>query len=146
MGTQLTLPKKGAEPLPQFSAHVRCGQTAGWIKTALGTEVGLGPGHTCARWGTSSPPRKGGKAALPNFSPISIAAKRLDASRCHLVSWYGGRPQPRRLYVRWGPGLLPAKGRSLLIFGPRLLWLNGWMDQYGTWHGGGPWSRPHCSR
>ena len=25
------LPKKGAEP-PKFSAHVDCGQTAGWIK------------------------------------------------------------------------------------------------------------------
>ena len=24
---------------------VYCGQTAGWIKIALGTEVGLGPGH-----------------------------------------------------------------------------------------------------
>ena len=29
---------------PQFSAHVRCGQTAGWIKMPLGTEVGLVPG------------------------------------------------------------------------------------------------------
>jgi len=38
------LPKKGAEPL-QFSAHVYCGKTAGWIKMALGMEVGLGPGH-----------------------------------------------------------------------------------------------------
>jgi len=27
---------------PQFSAHVYCGQTAAWIKTPLGTEVGLG--------------------------------------------------------------------------------------------------------
>jgi len=31
--------------IPQFSAHVHCGQTAGYIKTALGMEVGLGPGH-----------------------------------------------------------------------------------------------------
>ena len=45
MGTQVSLPKKGAEPPPQFSAHVYCGQTAGWIKVALGMEVGLGPGH-----------------------------------------------------------------------------------------------------
>jgi len=29
----------------QFSAHVCFGQTAGWIKIPLGTEVGLGPGH-----------------------------------------------------------------------------------------------------
>ena len=26
------------------------------------------------------------------------------------------------------------------IFGPFLLWTNGWMHQDGTWHGGGPWS------
>ena len=31
--------------LGQFSANVCCGQTAGWIKTPLGTEVDLGPGH-----------------------------------------------------------------------------------------------------
>jgi len=45
MGSQPSLPKKGAEPPPQFSAHVYCGQTAGWIKVALGMEVGLDPGH-----------------------------------------------------------------------------------------------------
>ena len=38
------LSKKGAEPPSQFSAHVYCGQTAGWIKMPLGMEVGLGPG------------------------------------------------------------------------------------------------------
>jgi len=26
--------------------------------------------------------------------------------------WYGGRPQPRRLCLRWGPSPLPQKGRS----------------------------------
>ena len=31
-------------PPAQFLAHVYCGQTAGWIKMALGTEVNLGPG------------------------------------------------------------------------------------------------------
>jgi len=33
-------PRKGAQQ-PQFSAHVYCGQTAGWIRIPLGTEVGL---------------------------------------------------------------------------------------------------------
>ena len=37
------LPKKGAEPPPQFLAHVHCGQMAGWIQMTLGVEVGLGP-------------------------------------------------------------------------------------------------------
>jgi len=40
MGTQLPSPLKGHNL--QFSAHVRYGQTAGWIKMPLGTEVGLG--------------------------------------------------------------------------------------------------------
>jgi len=43
---------------PQFSAYVCCGQTTGWIKMPLGTEVGLGPGDI-VRWGTQLPPKKG---------------------------------------------------------------------------------------
>jgi len=39
-GDPVPLPKKGAEA-PKFSAHVYCGQTAGWIKMILGTEVRL---------------------------------------------------------------------------------------------------------
>jgi len=42
-GYPAPLPKKGRSP--QFSAHVYCGQTAGWMKTPLGTEVDLGQGH-----------------------------------------------------------------------------------------------------
>jgi len=34
--------KKGTAPA-QFSAHVYCGRTAGWMKTPHGTEVDLGP-------------------------------------------------------------------------------------------------------
>ena len=83
-GDPAPLPKKGAEPPLQFSAHVHCGQTAGWTKVALGTEVG----QHCARWGPNSPPEKWGCSPLPDFQPISIVAKRLDASRCHLVWRY----------------------------------------------------------
>jgi len=80
MGTQSLL-KKGADPLPQFSAHIYCGQTAGWIKMALGMEVGLAPGHILL---DAAPlPQKGGRA--PNFRPIFIVVKRLDASRCHFI-------------------------------------------------------------
>jgi len=42
-GNLLTFPEKGAQP--PFSAHVCCGQTAGWIKMPLGTKIGLDPGH-----------------------------------------------------------------------------------------------------
>ena len=45
MGTQLLPHGKGHSSPPQFSAYVYCGQTAGCMKTLLGTEVDLGPGH-----------------------------------------------------------------------------------------------------
>jgi len=83
-GDAAPLPKKGRSTPPQFSAHVHRGQTAGWIKTALGTEVGLGPGHIVLD-GDPAPLHKRGQSHLPNFRPISIVAKRLDISRCHLV-------------------------------------------------------------
>jgi len=43
---------------PQFSANVRCGQTAGWIKMPLGTEVNLGSGDIVLD-GVAVPPRRG---------------------------------------------------------------------------------------
>ena len=49
-------PRKGAEH-PHFSAHVYCGQTAGWIRIPLGTEVSLGPGDIVLH-GDPAPPRK----------------------------------------------------------------------------------------
>ena len=58
----LLLPKKGANP--QFSAHVYCGQTAGWIKMVLGTGVDLSPGDFVLD-GDLAPPKKG---AEPQFS------------------------------------------------------------------------------
>jgi len=69
---------------PQFSAHICCDQLAGWIKTTLGTEVGRGPGHIVLD-GDPAPLPKRRRSPLPNFRPISVEAKRLDASRCHLI-------------------------------------------------------------
>ena len=65
---------------PKFSAHVHCGQTAGWMKLVLGIEVGLSPGGFV-----------------------------LD-----------GEPAPSQK----GEGGAPS-----LIFGPFLLWQNGWMHK-----------------
>jgi len=47
-GDPVPPPKKGFE-IPQFLAHVYCGQTAGWIKMPLGMKVGLSPGDF-VRW------------------------------------------------------------------------------------------------
>jgi len=43
-------------PSPNFSAHVRCGQTAGWTKMLLGMEVGLGPGDFVLDGDPAAPP------------------------------------------------------------------------------------------
>jgi len=70
-------PLKGHSP--QFSAHVRCGQTAGWTKMPLGMEVGLGSGDFVLELDgdpARSPPEKG--HSLPNFWPMTIVVKRLD--------------------------------------------------------------------
>jgi len=56
-------PRKKAQP-PQFSASVCCGQTAGWIKMPLGTEVNLGQA-------TQLPPRKG-HSSPPLFGPCLL--------------------------------------------------------------------------
>ena len=66
------LQKGGGERSPQYSAHVRCGQTAGWIKMSVGMQVEQRKRH-CVRWGHSSPPQERGRA--PNFRPISDMAK-----------------------------------------------------------------------
>ena len=67
---------------PYFSAHAYYGQTAGWIRIPLGTEVCLGPDDV--RWGPSSIPTEMGTAALTLFdrlwcsnSPIAAAAEHL---------------------------------------------------------------------
>ena len=125
MGTQMSLPKKGAEPPRQFSAHVYCGQTAGWIKMALDTEVGLGPGHIVLYGDPAPLPQKGKEP--PNFRPIFIVAKRLDKSRWHLA-WRWALDQAT--LCQMGPQLPSSKkGAYLPIFGPFLLSPIGWMHQ-----------------
>jgi len=101
------------------------------------------PWPHCIRWGPSSSSPKGHS---PQFWPISVAAKWLHGSRCHSAR---SLPRPRRLGVRWGPWSWlpsPKRGRSPQIFGPCLLWPNGWMDQDGTWDGGRPQPRRLCVR
>jgi len=87
-----------SRPRNEFSAYVYCGQTAGWIKTALGTEVGLGPGHIVLDGDPAPLPKR--VQIIPIFGPFILSPNgwmHQDAT------WYGGRLQPRRLCVRWGP-------------------------------------------
>ena len=72
METQLPSPKGQS---PQFSAHAYCGQTVGWIRITVGTEVGLGPDVIVLDGNPApSPPRKGTQQH-PTFWPMSVVAK-----------------------------------------------------------------------
>jgi len=54
-------PKRGAPP--KFSAHVYCGQTAGWMKLVLGMEVGLNPGDFVLDGDPVPSPKRGGASS-----------------------------------------------------------------------------------
>jgi len=83
MGTQLP-PEKGHIHPTQFLAHVCCSQTAGWMKTPLGMEVDLAPGHIvldqvpALRERGTAAPRLFGPCLMWPPSPISAAAELLS--------------------------------------------------------------------
>ena len=65
--------RRGAQqPFSHFTAHVYCGQTAGWIRIPLDTDVGLGLGDIVL-YGDPAPPAKGAQHS-PSFWPMSIVA------------------------------------------------------------------------
>ena len=91
----------------QFLTCICCGQVAGWIKMPLGMEVGLGPGD-CVRWGPShTPPKKGQSPTI--FGPRLLWSNGWTDQD---ATWYGGRPRPRQLCVRWGPISPPLMGTA----------------------------------
>ena len=101
----LPLPKKWAQPPPQFSAHVYCGQTAGWIKMALGTKV---CSAHCVAWDPSPSPKG---TQLPIFGPCLLwpngRPSQLLLSTCSVITGF----QLLLLYNNWhytGPETLKA--------------------------------------
>ena len=74
MWTQLPPEKRHTNPYP-ILAHVYSGQMAGWMKTPLGTEVDLGPGHIVLD-GVPAPAR--GAQQPPLFGPSLLCHGRLS--------------------------------------------------------------------
>ena len=73
----------------------------------LGREVGLGPGHIVLDGDPAPPPQRG---TAPYFRSMSVVAKRLDGSSCHLIgrqtSAQATQSQmgtPKGHIVLWGP-------------------------------------------
>jgi len=68
--------------------------------------------------GTQLHSQKGGRAPSPGGPIFGLFLLWPNGWMHQDAIWYGGRPQPRRLCVRWGLSPLPKKGRSPPIFGP----------------------------
>jgi len=99
----------------------------------LGMEVGLGPGHIVLD-GDPAPP------SLKGYRP------QLSANvRCGQMA--GWTKMSFGMEIGLGDPALPGKkAHPQPIFGPCLLWLNGWMDQGATWYRGKPRPRQRCVR
>ena len=102
-----------------------CGQTVGWIKMQLGTEVGLGPSHIVLD-DDPTPPSKGHSPSTQFLAHICcgqmagwikmLLGREVGLGQSDIV--LDGVPAPP-----------PKKGQSHPLFGPCLLSLNGWMYQ-----------------
>jgi len=108
----------------------------------LGVQVGLGPGHTVLLLDRDPAPLSPVGQNPPIFGPYLLWPNGcMDQD----ATWYGGRPQPRRLCVTRDRSS-PLKGAHPPIFGSCLLSRNGWMDEDATWYGNRPQPRQHCIR
>jgi len=87
---------------------------AGWIEMQLGMEVGLSPGDFVLDGDPALPSPKMEAGPPPQFS-AHFYCGQMAAIRCvhQDATWYGGRPQPRGLCVRWEPS--PLNFRPVFI-------------------------------
>jgi len=92
----------------------------------------------------SFPPQKG--AEPPKFSADVYCGQTVVWIKMPHSTKVGLRPGDSALDGDQASTSHKGSGAPSPIFGPCLLWPNGWMDQDGTWHGGRPWSSPHCAR
>ena len=97
-------------------------------------EVGLGPGDFALDGDPypASPPQKGGGA--PQFSAHICCGQRVGWIKMALGTEVGFGPG--HIGLDGEPAPLRKKGTEPPIFGPFLLWRNGWMHQDATWYGG----------
>jgi len=123
---------------------VYCGQTDGWIKMLLGTEVCLGPGHIVLDGDPAPHPDTGTTAPPSTFRPFvkrfALRYRTVVCTVCdvcalwpnglmdHDETWHTGRPQPWPQCVRWGPSSPSTKGAQPPNFWPISVaakWLHG---------------------
>jgi len=111
---------------------VYCGQTVGRIKMKLGMQVDLGPGHIVLYGDPAPPPhlycsQTAGCIKMPHGTEVGLGLRD--------IVFDVDPATPRK-----------KADPSHPIFGPCLLWPNGWMDGDAAWYGNRPRPRPHCIR
>jgi len=108
----------------------------------LDMEVGLGPGHIVLDGDVAALPQKGQN---PQFSAHFYCGQTAGCIKMPHGMEVGLSPGD---FVRWGPSYPKKKDHTHPhpIFGPCLLWPNGWIDEDATWYGSRPRPRPHCVR
>ena len=144
MGTQLPSPKKGAEPPPQFFLL----WPNGWMHQGA-TLYGGRPQTRglWVKWGLSPPPKREAEAGgrVPQFLAHGYCGRtagwikmargmEVGLGPVHIVPDGDTAPLPK------------TGGRTPQIFGPSLLWPNGFTDENAAWYGSRPRHRPHCTR
>ena len=120
METQLPSSKSGRSP--RFSAHICCGQMAGWIKIHLVGRYRPQPKPHCVIRGPCSLSSKGG-GAPPPFSVHVYCGQTAGWIKMALGTLVGLVARPH--CVRRGPSSSRQRGTaapSLPLFGSCLLW------------------------
>ena len=123
-GAPAPLPQQGGRP--QLSAHFYCRQTAGCIKMPLGMEVGLSPGDFVLD-GHPAPSPKRGRSRSLQFSAHFYCGQTAGCIKMPLFMELGLSSGDFVLDGDQPP--TPKGAEPHPVFGPRLLWPNGFMDQ-----------------
>jgi len=84
-------PSPKRDTVPQYSAHICCGQIAGWIKMPLGREVRLDPSDIVLD-GDPAPLHKRGRAPPPQFSADLYCGQTAEWSKMPLGTEVDGHP------------------------------------------------------
>jgi len=141
MGTPLPLPKRGADP-PNFRPMFIATKTAGWMKLALGMEIGLSPGDFVLDGDPAPPPKRAPHS--PQFSAHFYCGQMAAYIKMPLGIELGLGPGD--FVLDGDPASSLPKGHRPPIFGPYLLRPNGCIDQDVTWYGARPRPRRLCVR
>jgi len=110
--------QKGAEAIPKFSAHVYCGQTAGWINMVLSTEVGLSPDDFLLDEDPATPFPNRGPSPSPKFPVHFYCGQTVGCTKMPLGTELSLSPGD---FMLDGDPALPKKGTEPPNFRPMFI-------------------------